>query len=155
MKILNMQRQHVPQVAALEKICFSDPWSEQSIASELQNPLSLWLVCEDEGTVCGYVGSQTVLGETDMMNIAVAPEYRRRGIGEMLITQLLKKISRQGSSSLSLEVRCSNLAAISLYEKLGFQQVGRRPGYYTHPKEDALILRKEWTDEYSGGRIVL
>ena len=155
MKILNMQRQHVPQVAALEKICFSDPWSEQSIASELQNPLSLWLVCEDEGTVCGYVGSQTVLGETDMMNIAVAPEYRRRGIGEMLITQLLKKISREGSRSLSLEVRCSNLAAISLYEKLGFQQVGRRPGYYIHPKEDALILRKEWTDEYSGSRIVL
>ncbi len=150
-----MQRQHVPQIAALEKICFSDPWSEQSIASELQNPLSLWLVCEDEGNICGYVGSQTVLGETDMMNIAVAPEYRRRGIGEMLITQLLKKISRQGSCSLSLEVRCSNLAAISLYEKLGFQQVGRRPGYYIHPKEDALILRKEWTDEYSGGRIVL
>ena len=150
-----MQRQHVPQVAALEKICFSDPWSEQSIASELQNPLSLWLVCEDEGTVCGYVGSQTVLGETDMMNIAVAPEYRRRGIGEMLITQLLKKISLQGSRSLSLEVRCSNLAAILLYKKFGFQQVGRRPGYYTHPKEDALILRKEWTDEYSGGRIVL
>ena len=150
-----MQRQHVPQVAALEKICFSDPWSEQSIASELQNPLSLWLVCEDEGTVCGYVGSQTVLGETDMMNIAVAPEYRRRGIGEMLITQLLKKISQQGSRSLSLEVRCSNLAAILLYKKFGFQQVGRRPGYYTHPKEGALILRKEWTDEYSGGRIVL
>ena len=68
-----MQRQHVPQVAALERKCFSDPWSEQSLAGELDNPLSLWLVCQVDGEVWGYVGSQTVLGETDMMNVAVLP----------------------------------------------------------------------------------
>ena len=67
------------QIAALEGQCFADPWSERSVASELENPLSLWLVALEDGTVAGYVGSQSVLGEADMMNLAVAPAYRRRG----------------------------------------------------------------------------
>ena len=76
MKIVQMTVQHVSQVAALERVCFSAPWSEKSVAGELENPLSLWLVCEEGGSVLGYVGSQTVLGETDMMNVAVLPEAR-------------------------------------------------------------------------------
>ena len=139
-----MQRQDVPQIAALERACFSDPWSEQSVASELDNPLSLWLVCRDGEHVLGYVGSQTVLGESDMMNIAVAPDARRRGIAQLLIGALTQRLRERGSHSLSLEVRPSNAAAVSLYRKLGFAQVGRRPNYYRHPKEDGLILRKEW-----------
>ena len=94
--------------------------------------------------VAGYVGSQTVLGETDMMNIAVHPGWRRRGIAEILIEQLIVELKRRGSNSLSLEVRLSNEPAIALYRKLGFRQVGCRPNYYRNPKEDALILRKEW-----------
>lgn len=139
-----MQRQDVPQIAALERACFSDPWSEQSVASELDNPLSLWLVCRDGEHVLGYVGSQTVLGESDMMNIAVAPDARRRGIAQLLIGALTQQLRERGSHSLLLEVRPSNAAAVSLYRKLGFAQVGRRPNYYCHPKEDGLILRKEW-----------
>ena len=144
MEIIPMTRQHVAQVAVLEKQCFSAPWSEASVAGELDNPLSVWLVCEDQGRVLGYVGSQTVLDETDMMNIAVLPEARRAGIGERLILSLIELLKDRGSRSLALEVRASNTPAISLYKKLGFLQVGRRPNYYRSPREDALILRKEW-----------
>ena len=142
--IIPMQQQHVAQVAELERICLSDPWSEKSVAEELGNPLSIWLVCVEEDRVLGYVGSQTVLGETDMMNIAVSPESRRRGIGEALIAALVEKLKARQSHCLSLEVRASNAPAVALYEKLGFLQVGRRRGYYHNSKEDALILRKEW-----------
>lgn len=144
MEIIPMTRQHVTQVAALEKLCFSAPWSEASVAGELDNPLSVWLVCVDRGKVLGYVGSQTVLEESDMMNIAVLPEARRAGIGERLILSLIELLKDRGSRSLALEVRASNTPAISLYKKLGFLQVGRRPNYYRGPREDALILRKEW-----------
>ena len=114
------------------------------MASELENPLSLWLVALEGDTVAGYVGSQTVMGETDMMNVAVSPAYRRRGIARELIQALLRELARQGSHRLTLEVRASNAPARALYESLGFAQVGRRPNYYRNPKEDALILGKEW-----------
>lgn len=133
------------QVAGLEKLCFSDPWSENSIASELCNPLSLWLVAEAAGTVVGYVGSQTVMDETDMMNIAVHPDCRRQGIAAALVNALVASLQDMGSHSLTLEVRASNAPARALYDMLGFQQVGLRRNYYHNPKEDALILRKEWS----------
>lgn len=142
MKISRMTEEHVPQVAALEAICFRDPWSEASVRSELTNPLSLWLVATENDMVAGYVGSQTVLDESDMMNVAVHPDHRRRGIAESLVTALCDSLKQKGSSSLTLEVRSSNLGAIALYEKLGFTQVGLRKNYYRNPKEDALILRK-------------
>lgn len=139
-----MALEDVPQIAELEKICFSDPWSEQSIVSELENPLSLWLVACDDGVIAGYVGSQSVMGWADMMNLAVHPDYRRRGVGEALVSALESGLSGNGVSVLTLEVRQSNENAIALYKKMGFEQVGVRPGYYRHPKENALILRKEW-----------
>ena len=144
MRFTQMGRPHVPQVAELEKLCFSDPWSEQSIASELDNVLALWYVALDDDRVVGYIGSQTVCGETDVMNIAVHPDYRRRGIGQILIEELVREVKNLGSISLTLEVRSSNAPAVSLYEKLGFSQVGLRKNYYRNPKEDAYILRKEW-----------
>lgn len=144
MTITTMGQEHVSQVVELEKQCFSDPWSEKSVASELENPLSLWLVALEGDTVAGYVGSQTVMGETDMMNVAVSPAYRRRGIARELIQALLRELARQGSHRLTLEVRASNAPARALYESLGFAQVGRRANYYRNPKEDALILGKEW-----------
>ena len=144
MDYILMQAQHVPQVAELEKLCFSMPWSEKSVASELSNPLSLWVVAVEGDTVAGYVGSQSVMGEADMMNLAVRPEYRRSGIGKELVTELILKLQKNQVHCLTLEVRASNEAAILLYDKLGFIQVGRRPNYYSNPKEDALILRKEW-----------
>ena len=137
--------EHVAAVAELEKICFgTEAWSEKSVASELTNALSLWLVALDGDRVAGYVGSQTVLGETDMMNIATHPDYRKKGIGTSLINALIDVLAEQGSHSLMLEVRASNDPAISVYKKLGFDEIGRRKNYYRNPKEDALILRKEW-----------
>ena len=143
-QLIPMDNCHVAQVAALEKQCFSDPWSESSVASELSNPLSAWLVAMDGDVLAGYVGSQSVMGESDMMNIAVDAHYRRQGIAQALIEALVVQLKEKGSHSLTLEVRISNQPAIALYEKLGFAQVGRRPNYYRNPKEDALILRKEW-----------
>lgn len=144
MELIRMKESHVAQIAALEKLCFSDAWSEKSIASELTNKLSLWLVAVDGDTVAGYIGSQTVLGWADMMNLCVAPDYRRQGIGEKLTMELEKQLRKNGATCLTLEVRVSNAPAIALYEKMGFQQVGKRPRYYEKPREDALILRKEW-----------
>ena len=134
----------VPEVAALEACCFPDPWSETAVASELHNPLSLWLTATRGEEVVGYVGSQSVLGEADMMNLAVSPEARRQGTGSMLVLALIERLREQGVHSLTLEVRASNAPAQRLYESLGFVQVGRRLRYYLKPREDALILRKEW-----------
>ena len=139
-----MNAAHVAQIAALEKICFSDPWSEQSIASELDNKLAFWLVATEGETVAGYIGSQTVMEETDMMNVAVHPDFRRQGIAEALVSGLVEHLKAMGSHCLTLEVRASNAPAIALYEKLGFAEIGRRKNYYRNPREDALILRKEW-----------
>ena len=144
MQYVPMTMDHVAQIASLEKLCFHDPWSEKSIASELDNRLSLWIVAVDGDTVAGYVGSQSVMGWADMMNIAVHPEYRRQGVAQELVEHLVADLMENDVTCLTLEVRASNEPAKALYAKLGFQQVGRRPNYYRNPKEDALILRKEW-----------
>lgn len=144
-KIVKMTHAHVSQIAEIEKLCFSDPWSENSISSELDNRLSFWLVALDGATVAGYVGSQSVLDMADMMNVAVHPDYRRQGIARQLVTELIHALTEKGMKSLTLEVRQSNAPAIALYAQLGFQQVGLRPNYYRNPKENALIMRKEWS----------
>ena len=136
-----MNESHVAAVAELEKQNFSEPWPEIAVRSELTNKLALWLVALDGEKVVGYVGSQTVLQEADMMNIAVADTHRRRGIARALVEELIRQLD---AYQLSLEVRSSNAPAIALYEALGFVQVGLRKNYYRKPKEDALILRKEW-----------
>lgn len=141
--IVPMNETHVSTVAELERLCFSAPWSERSVAAELENEWSLWLVDERDGMAVAYVGSQSCPPEADVMNIAVAPAYRRQGIGEALMLALMEALRRKGMESLTLEVRSSNSPAIALYARLGFVQVGCRPNYYNDPREDALILRKE------------
>ena len=142
MKIENMTADHVAAVARLEAVCFADPWSERSVASEVNNPLSLWLVALEGDCVVGYIGSQTVLDESDMMNVAVHPDHRRRGVAEALVLALCEALKQRGSGCLTLEVRASNEPAKALYGTLGFELAGRRPNYYRNPREDALILRK-------------
>lgn len=139
-----MEMPHVAKVAELEAKYFSMPWSENSICGELKNPLSLWVVALKDGEVVGYVGSQIVPDEADMMNLAVEETYHRKGIAEGLVNALVSQLQVRGVVSLTLEVRASNAPAIALYNKMGFFQVGRRPNYYQKPREDALILRKEW-----------
>ena len=142
MIIRKMNLGDVSAIAELEKLCFSDPWSENSIASEVNNPLSYWLVAEIDGVVAGYIGSQTVLDAADMMNLAVSPDYRRQGVGQALVNALVEHLQQNKVIALLLEVRVSNAPAIALYESMGFEQVGRRPKYYHNPREDALIMRK-------------
>ena len=145
MEIIRMNESHVASVAAIEKECFGrDAWSEKSVSGELTNALALWLVAVEGETVAGYVGSQTVCNETDMMNVAVTADFRRQGIGEKLVTALVEELKAIESHSLTLEVRASNTPAQAMYEKLGFAEIGRRPRYYQNPKEDALILRKDF-----------
>lgn len=144
MTIVRMEQRHVPQIAAMERQYFSAPWDEDSVLSELHSDLSYWLVAEEGDVVAGYIGSQTVLGETDMMNLAVRKDYQRQGIGEALVINLIEGLKEKGSRCLTLEVRASNAPAKRLYEKLGFQKVGCRKNYYRNPKEDGDILRKEW-----------
>ena len=139
-----MKAEYVPQVAQLEKLCFSDPWSEKSIASELDSSWSYWVVAVEDGQVVGYIGSQSSYEQADIMNVAVHPDWRRRGIAESLIDCLVKELRTRNCMALMLEVRASNAPAIALYEKMEFHQVGLRKNYYRNPKEDALILRKEW-----------
>lgn len=143
--IVPMEPCHTEQVAELETLCFSDPWSLNSVNSELTNPLSLWLVALAGDQVVGYIGSQTVLDEADIMNVAVHPAHRRAGIAAALLQELQCRLTENAVHSLALEVRASNDAAICLYHRLGYVQAGRRPNYYRNPKEDALILRKEWS----------
>ena len=140
-EIVRMNESHVAAVAELERLNFSAPWDEASVRSELTNKLSLWLVALDGEQVVGYVGSQTVLQEADMMNVAVSDSHRRQGIGRRLVEELIRQLD---AYQLTLEVRESNAAAISLYGSMGFTQVGLRKNYYQKPKENALILRKEW-----------
>ena len=145
MDIIPMTQAHISRIAELETICFNDPWPDAAIRSELENPLSYWLVAVDGDQVVGYVGSQSVMGEADIMNVAVDPAYRRKGVAKNLLVSLERDLSAKEVHSLTLEVRASNAPAITLYDSLGFVQVGRRPSYYHKPKEDALILRKEWS----------
>ena len=141
-RFTEMKADHVAQVAQLEQLCFADPWSEKSIASELNNIWSYWVVALWDDTVIGYIGSQSSFDETDVMNVAVHPDHRRGGIAQSLVLSLCQALKDGGNETLTLEVRATNTPAIALYEKLGFLQIGRRPNYYRNPKEDALILRK-------------
>lgn len=129
-------------IAALEKVCFSDPWSLESVMHDLcENPLAWYMVAEDKetGTVAGYAGIWVIAGEGHITNVAVAPEYRRCGIGQMLVDGLRETGGTRGAVSFTLEVRESNTGAIALYEKKGFDQVGVRPHYYSDG-ENAVIM---------------
>lgn len=145
MTVLFMERAHVPLVAAIERECFAAPWSEAALAGLIENSGFAMIAVED-GTVVAYGGMLTVLDEGQITNVATSAPYRRRGIGGALLLEMIKEARRRGLVSLSLEVRASNAAAISLYERHGFSVAGRRRGFYTHPREDALVMIKEMKD---------
>ena len=146
-RVVPMTADHLDEVAELERICFPDPWSRNMLAEELDNALSAFLVAlDDTGRVAGYAGLQVVLDEGTITNIAVRPEYRRQGVAHQLLDVFLKFARGNRLAFLTLEVRASNYGAIALYGELGFRAVGRRKNYYEHPKEDALIMTKEFDD---------
>ena len=148
-RIVPMNADHLDEVAELERICFSTPWSRNMLAEELDNACSAFLVAEDDaGRVVGYAGLQVILDEGYITNVAVRPECRRNGIAGKLLQVFLDFGQANHLAFLTLEVRASNYDAIALYGSRGFRSVGRRKNYYEHPKEDAIIMSKEFdTDE--------
>lgn len=142
MEILPMTKDDIAEIAEIERQCFSDPWSENAFEDELNNPLAVYLVAHDDGRCTGYCGFWSVAGEGGITNVAVAPEYRRRGTGRALIEKMIDTALELKLSLLTLEVRASNTAAQSLYEKYGFEKVGIRPNYYQNPRENAWIMTK-------------
>lgn len=139
-----MAAEHIPQIAALERACFSHPWSEDALRAELWNDSAVVVAAVGEdGTVLGYAGLQTVLDEGYINNVAVDARYRRQGIADALIAAFVR-FGQAKLSFLTLEVRASNAPAIALYEKHGFQQAGRRKNYYDDPQEDALLLTRRF-----------
>lgn len=146
-KLIPMTMEHIPQVAALERACFSRPWSEESLQSELWNDSAVIIVAESEdGAVLGYAGLQTVLDEGYITNVAVDNTYRRQGIADELIAAFVR-FGQAKLAFLTLEVRASNAPAIALYAKHGFVEVGRRKNYYDDPKEDALLMTLTFAHE--------
>ena len=144
-RIVPMNADHLDEVAELERICFSTPWSRNMLAEELDNACSAFLVAEDDaGRVVGYAGLQVILDEGYITNVAVRPECRRNGIAGKLLQVFLDFGQANHLAFLTLEVRASNYDAIALYGSRGFRSVGRRKNYYEHPKEDAIIMTREF-----------
>lgn len=135
----------VPALAALEQRCFNDPWSEASFREAVEAGWSFVLLAEGDGDggVAGYLIGREAGGTGEVLNLAVAEEYRRLGIARMLLDAGLAELTERGVTEVFLEVRESNLVAQSLYVGAGFRPVGQRAGYYRNPREDALVLRRD------------
>ena len=145
--VVPMNYDHVPQAAEIERMCFSDPWSERMLREHLDNQCAAALVAlGEDGTVLGYAGLLVVLDEGYITNVAVRPAFRRQGIAADLLTVFDRFARGNHLAFLTLEVRASNEPALALYEKLGYRRMGLRKNYYEHPKEDAVIMTKEYTN---------
>ena len=139
MKIRRMTEADLPAVMALEERCFSIPWTYENFRELIGRTPYVLLAAEEAGTVQGYAVLMQVFEDGDLMNIAVSPECRRRGIGQELLAEVIRIAGERKVTQLFLEVREHNAQAIRLYEKNGFVFVGRRKDYYEAPREDALI----------------
>lgn len=147
MKITKMQSCDIDGVFALENECFSAPWSKQSLINELTNPLASFFVACKNDCVIGYIGTHLIIDECYITNIAVTKDFRKSGIGSGLLDYAIKYANEKNASFITLEVRKSNLAAITLYEKFGFKSQGNRKNFYENPLEDGLILTKWFGEE--------
>ena len=145
-QLIPMTSEHLDQVAEIERLCFSDPWSRRMLSEHLENECAAPIVAPGEdGTVLGYAGLLAVLDEGYITNVAVRPDCRRQGVAGQILQVFLDFAQAQGLAFLTLEVRASNQAAILLYGSRGFRGMGRRKNYYEHPREDAIIMTKEFT----------
>lgn len=135
-----MAERDIPGAAALERQLFSVPWSERSLRESLKKPEYLFFVAEEQGQVVGYAGLLQNLDEGDILNVAVAPAWRGKGLGRALMKALMDEGRERGLQAFTLEVRAGNVPAIHLYGSLGFSAAGVRKGFYELPREDALIM---------------
>lgn len=142
MRIEKMTSGQIEDVYIIETECFSHPWSKQSLEEELNNETSLFLVAKEENEVIGYIGMNIVIDEGYIFNVAVREKYRNKGVATALINELVTYGKKNNFSFITLEVRESNLPAISLYSKFGFIKAGERKDYYSNPKENAILMTK-------------
>lgn len=146
-EIVPMDRGHIPQILELERACFSTPWTETMLSDALFDPQASFIVAQDEeGNVVGYAGLHVIVDEGYIDNVAVEPDARRHGVASALL-DVFCRFGAANLAFLTLEVRSSNAPAISLYEKFGFFRAGLRKGYYQHPREDAVIMTREFPHE--------
>ena len=138
--ISDAREELLPQIQTIEQQSFSVPWTETMLRLQLEPDSHVFLTAEKDGTVVGYVGLIYVLDEGYVSNVAVHPDWRRRGAADALLTALEQRAKMLRLSFLTLEVRESNAPAIALYEKHGYRDVGRRKNYYEKPTEDAIIM---------------
>jgi len=141
-KIIPTAQSHVGDIYQIEKESFPDPWSTAAISQEINNKHSICLAAWDSATqtVAGYITMRHIINEGHISNIAVAKKHQRQGVGSLLLTALVDEAVNMEMIGVTLEVRVSNIAAISLYQKHGFVEEGRRKNYYSQPTEDALIM---------------
>lgn len=139
--IEKMKEGDATEFARIDRECFSVPWSEKAFSDEYNNDVAEYFAAHCDGECVGYIGFWDV-GSGDITNVAVCEKYRRRGIGGMLINAVINSAEEKGLSALTLEVRKSNTAARSLYEKYGFEEIGLRKRYYRDNNEDAIIMSR-------------
>ncbi len=134
-----MVEEDIPEVAEMERLIFTDPWSEKVYRETFALPDIVYIVAVDGDRKVGAAGVRNIVGTGEITNVMVRPEYRGQGIARQMLTDLIKSGRRIGASEFTLEVRAGNDRAIRLYESLGFECAGIRPGFYNNPKEDARI----------------
>ena len=134
-----LKSEDLEQIAEIEKLCFGEPWSENSLELLLRDG-NFGVAAIEEGRVVGYVGVISAPPEGEITNVATHPDFRRRGVGEGILEALKREAGNRGIESLYLEVRRSNSPARGLYEKMGFAVIGERKGFYKNPKEDAVLM---------------
>jgi len=145
--IARMHPEDIPEVAALEKQVYVQPWSEASFAEILARPYSLYVAARTGGRLAGYAGLLRSGDEADITHVVTSPDCRRQGVGRAMLSRLLQEGGREGIRSFTLEVRVSNEGAIALYHQAGFEDCGVRPHFYQYPTEDALIMwRRDTTN---------
>lgn len=140
----NRTDRQIAEIAEIERQCFATPWTDEQIRNS--DDSTVFFLARLADKTVGYGGMYTVLDEGYVTNIGVLPSYRRRGIGAKIVKSLIDYSIEKSLSFLSLEVRASNAAAISLYRSFGFSEVGFRKNFYTNPKEDALIMTRYFKD---------
>jgi len=147
MIVVPFEEKYISAVAELEKECFSVPWSENALREELDNEQAFFLVCLENDEVAGYIGIIDICGECNITNVAVSEKHRKRGVASALIKKSIEDAVERNSDFITLEVRKSNTPALNLYTKYGFEKVGERKNFYSHPTEDAILMTKYFKEE--------
>jgi ribosomal-protein-alanine N-acetyltransferase len=149
-EIRRLQLRDLTAIETIERSAYPTPWSRSMFAGELSKPSSVCLGAFEDEVLVGYLITSRYVDAWHVMNVAVAPDRQRRGIASALLGRLFELTAADDRRGYTLEVRVSNAGAISLYERLGFEQRGVRRGYYTDNREDALIM---WRDPAVGGEV--